>query len=663
MRKRPVDPQLIFLSLVVAGAVFVLDLLVEPHIAAPVAYVGLILMCRGSTRPDFALWLGGLATVLTVGAHFLESVHDSFEDVADRGLALGVIWLTAVLCSRGVKTNNELEEARAKLKEKWGRAVTLARQARSSLHSERTDRERVEDALEEAEHRYRGFFNQTFQLAAVLDPSGAVEEANETLLLAGNVQAAEITGRPVWALPIWRGEAPVRLRRGVAEAAAGNFYRDELEVSRAGGNGMVVDLSLKPIRDASGQVDLLILEARDVTQHKRDQEMLMQAQKMEVLGQLASGISHDFNNLLTVIGGNLELVGRRLKGNEVASARLDKALNAVFQGRELTDQMLAFARKQNLSPQTVDLNGLIIETAELFRRGLDENSAVQTDLATDLWFCRIDPAQFQMALLSILINARDAMPNGGRITIHRSNLTLRPGDARPAPDMADGQYVVLSVADEGEGIPAEVLDKVTEPFFTTKRPGKGTGLGLSMVYGLMKSSGGDLRIESDHGLGTKVSLYLPRSLEAPSEPISEPEPSVSKDRSKDRSKDGGRVLVVEDEPEARDVAVSMLSDLGYDVEKVGDAKAALELLRAGRPFDLMVTDIMMPGDTDGTALGRLARSLRPDLKILYTSGNPRKVAQICGPGSVREDFVPKPYRYGELVRQAEKLLARRMPVG
>jgi PAS domain S-box-containing protein len=644
----PVEPYLVAASLAVAVAIFALDTLFESHDAAVIGYVGLVLVSWRSTWPAFPIWLGVAATALIIVAYFIDASQFSIMDVVERCLAVAVMWPVVLLCSRQIRNTNRLEATRARLHRQEDEAA-------SALLSERNDRERVEEELEEAEHRYRGFFNQTFQLVAVLQPSGMVEELNETMLGIIPSGAREIVGVEVWDLPLWSDAGREHLRSAVAAAASGNFFRNEFRIKPASGDEMIVDLSLKPVRSGLGQVDLIILEARDITQHVREHALLMQAQKMEVLGRFASGITHDFNNLLTVIAGNLELVERRTRDDESVTARIERALNAVFHGRDLTDRILTFARKQQLEPRPVDCRALIGEVLDLAKSGLDEDTFVDSSVAPDLWPCWADSAQLQTALLNLIINARDAMPNGGRVTVRASNVVLPLEGYEGRPDLKDGDYVALSVADEGEGIPADIVEKVTEPFFSTKGPGEGSGLGLSMVHGFAKQSGGDLMISSAEGEGTTVSLYLPRSLQ----------PVEARMQNGDAVPCFGdkRILVVEDDPEVRATAASMLSDLGYGVEATSNSDAALGLLHDGRKVDLLLTDVVMPGEKDGWELGRCARSILPDIKILYSSAHSHKATDIGALRTSHEDFIPKPYHYAELARKTQRLLSGKVGDG
>jgi len=510
--KLPIDLRLLGLSLGVAGVLFVFDLIAAPGIVASVGYVALVLLGWRSTWPPFALWLAALATALVAVGAFASPTGFSGPDAVNRGLALALVWGTAMLCNRQRRMARRLEQAPDEPRQQMDRAASTANRAAHPLRSERDDRARIEEELEEAEQRYRAVFNQTYQFAAVLDPRGAVEDANETMLGLG-LSPTDTAGAPVWNLPIWAAEESERLKGAVAAAAAGDFVRDEFRTQHASGEGLIVDLSLKPIRNPGGRVDLIILEARDITEHKRDQTRVIQTQKMEVLGQFASGIAHDFNNLLTVIAGNLELAERRVKDDETTAKRIANAMNAVFQGRSLTDRILSFSRKKQLRPRSVEIEGVVAEAIGLSQSGLDENTQIVSDIAPDVWPCWSDPAQLQTALLNLLINARDAMPDGGRVLVRASNFTMHPESRGERPDLASGDYAVVSVSDEGTGIPERIVEKVTDPFFTTKKLGSGSGLGLSMVAEFVEASDGKLTIDSSEGRGTTVSLYLPRARE------------------------------------------------------------------------------------------------------------------------------------------------------
>jgi len=375
---------------------------------------------------------------------------------------------------------------------------------------------------------------------------------------------------------------------------------------------------------------------------------LRQSLKMEAVGQLAGGIAHDFNNLLTVIRGNLE-VFRIAPDSADGRSSLEAAVEAIERGKDLTNRLLAFSRKQPLKPEIIDPGELLVSLRALLRRTLGEGLDVQIHLAADLWCCEVDRNELQSALINLVVNARDAMPDGGRVVISARNLDVQDSWAVGA-EVPPGKYVVLEVRDFGMGMPPDVKERAFDPFFTTKPKGKGTGLGLSMVYGFIKQSGGHIDIESRPGRGTTVSLFLPRTdrvPEAPRAQVSGPHPAA-----------GERILVVEDDPAVRRVAVRLLSALGYDPVPAADGAAALELLEGGC-FDLLFTDVVLPGPHSGADLAETARARCPELSVLFTSGYAHDVLVREGrlPSGVR--LLKKPYAPEELNEAVNRALKRR----
>ena len=403
---------------------------------------------------------------------------------------------------------------------------------------------------------------------------------------------------------------------------------------------------LRSLADARARADALA----------QSQEQLRQAQKMEAMGQLTGGVAHDFNNLLTIIVGNLDLVARHADDATRVRRLTAAAQRAAARGAKLTRQLLVFARRQLLRPETVNPNQLLLDFEGLIGRAVGETIRVELDLDPALHPVRLDPGLFEAAVLNLVINARDALPNGGRVTITTRNQALDLAAAAVA-DARPGAYAAVMVADDGVGIPAVLLDKVFEPFFTTKDVGKGSGLGLSQVYGFVRESGGHVRLRSVEGVGTTVELWLPRSAERPAEA------AEAAARVPLRAATGDEVvLVVEDDQDVRELASESLHELGYRTLTAADAVAALQLLRdPAHRIDILFSDVVMPGGMNGAQLAVEARRLRPTLKVLLTSGYTADA--LAGDHGVADGadaaLLRKPYRTEELAAQLRVVLGGR----
>jgi signal transduction histidine kinase/DNA-binding response OmpR family regulator len=388
-----------------------------------------------------------------------------------------------------------------------------------------------------------------------------------------------------------------------------------------------------------------LLAVADITRRVQAEAIARQALKLESLGQLTGGVAHDFNNLLQVVSANLELIAPRLEGDR----RLATAVGAVERAARLTRHLLAFARRQPLAPQDVDTTRLLSMLEEMLHRTLGEKVEVQVVLAAGLWPVRADPHQLENAILNLAINARDAMPEGGGLTIEASNGFLDDAYAAANSEVTPGQYVMIAVTDTGVGMTPDVLARAVEPFFTTKPPGHSTGLGLSMVYGFAKQSGGHFKLYSEPGQGTTARLYIPRSLAVPvSQPaeIKDAEPAH-----------GELVLVVEDDATVRATATEALLGLGYRTLEAASASAALELLRAGNKPDILFTDVIMPGQPTARQLAEEARRLVPSLAVVFTSGYTANAIVHGGQLDPGVTLVSKPWRIGELARRLRAALA------
>ncbi len=387
----------------------------------------------------------------------------------------------------------------------------------------------------------------------------------------------------------------------------------------------------------------------DVTQRLRAENMLQQAQKMEAIGQLTGGVAHDFNNLLQVIMGNLNILAREMQGNEPALRRIRNALLGADRGASLTRHLLAFSRRQPLSPVPLNLGRLIRDMTDMLRRSLGEHVQIETVVAGGLWNTLVDPSQVENAILNMASNARDAMPAGGKLTIEAGNAYLDDAYAAEHMEVGAGQYVMLALTDTGTGMTPEIMAHAFDPFFTTKEEGRGTGLGLSMVWGFVKQSGGHVKIYSELGQGTTIKVYLPREVRP------EERTSVSYDHSILGGRE--RVLVVEDDEQVRHAVVEMMTQLGYHAITAEDGDRALVLLHGGTVIDLLFTDVVIPGEVGSRELARRAKSILPGLKVLYTSGYTENAVIHHGRLDLGVDLLSKPYAIEELARKIRAVLA------
>jgi len=394
-----------------------------------------------------------------------------------------------------------------------------------------------------------------------------------------------------------------------------------------------------------------VLCVTDITERVRAEATARDAQRLQAMGQLTGGIAHDFNNLLTVIMANLELVKRRLDADSDVARRIDRALWGAHRGAALTQQLLAFARKQALVPMPIDMSATLPEMANLLRRTLGEHIEVRTVGAAGLWLALADPAQVESALLNLALNARDAMPGGGQLTIEVANKVLDAEYARRRTEVVAGDYVMLGVSDTGAGMPPEVLARAFEPFFTTKEEGKGTGLGLAMVLGFAKQSGGHVNIYSEPGEGTTVRLYLPRAVGAmlpasqrSGAPIELPHGSAT-------------ILVVEDEPEVREACIAILRELGYRMLEAADGPEALRVFGENDArIDLLLTDVVLTGRMKGNELARRLTEIRPQLRVLFMSGYTENAIVHHGRLDDGVQLIGKPFQREQLARKVAAVL-------
>jgi PAS domain S-box-containing protein len=483
-----------------------------------------------------------------------------------------------------------------------------------------------------------------------MDEAGRITEWNSQAQKLFGWSREEAVGRLLGTLIV-----PPRYRERHA-AGLGRFLRThegtilgqrfEIEALRRDGSEFKVEVAVTALRRGGGYVFNAFI--RDLTEKIAAEAQLRQSQKMDAIGQLTGGVAHDFNNILTVITGTIEILEEGVAGRPNLAALAHMIDDAATRGADLTRQLLAFARKQPLEPRDTDVNTLIVETAKLLRPTLGEQIEIESMLGDDTWHTLIDPSQLSSGIVNLAVNARDAMPGGGKLTLETDNVVLDEAYARSNPEVKPGPYVMIAVSDTGTGIPQAIREKVFDPFFTTKATGKGTGLGLSMVYGFVKQSGGHIKIYSEEGHGTTIKLYLPRLAdEGPKVAEQAPAPVV-----------GGHetILVVEDDELVRNYVIAQLNSLGYATLAAGGAAEALALVEGGAKFDLLFTDVIMPG-MNGRQLADALIRRWPSLRVLYTAGYTENAIVHHGRLDPGVALLNKPYRKTDLAQKVREVLA------
>ena len=515
-----------------------------------------------------------------------------------------------------------------------------------------SERKQTEQAMREAAARLRAVVDTAVDGVILINSLGWIQMFNPACERLFGYSAEEVIGENVKMLM----PAPFHTEH---DGYLANYHRTgerkiigigrEVVGLRRDGSTFAMDLSVGEAKQDGEAIFVGVIH--DLTERKRTEEQLVQAQKMEAVGQLSGGIAHDFNNLLTVILGNADLLSDSLKARPDLRQLSDTIQVAGERGAELTQRLLAFSRRQTLQPVVIDCNRQIEGMQILLRRTLREDVEIQTSLDPELLSAFADPAQLESAILNLALNAQDAMPEGGRITITTANALLGSGYQAEHPEVKPGDYVVVAVTDNGEGMPPEVRERVFEPFFTTKEVGKGTGLGLSMVYGFIKQSNGHVSLYSEPGLGTTVRLYLPV---APSADRGAAAPR--RDTAANLPIGRETVLVAEDDPFVRSYAVSCLQSLGYRVLTAVDGREALARLTQEPVPDILFTDIVMPGGVSGWELAERAQKMHPKLRILLTSGY--ALESLASHGRLQSGAVVlnKPYRKPDLARRLREIL-------
>jgi PAS domain S-box-containing protein len=518
-----------------------------------------------------------------------------------------------------------------------------------NAHNTLTDRQALtEDALQESEERFHDFARSSADWFWEMD-----KDLKYTFL---SDRFEEITGFPVsdrigtqrWDY-VHPSEAREKWDKHIADMEAHRPFKnfDYMSTATTSAN-LYLQINGVPVFDSDGQFTGYRGSATDITGRKTLEDQLRRSQRMEAMGQLTGGVAHDFNNLLNIMLGNTELLEIIIQ-DDAAKRRFDAIKAAVLRGSSLTSRLLAFSRQQALSPVSADIKSLIDSLHEMLQRTLGETINLKIASTPEIWRASVDPHQFENALINLAFNARDAMTSGGSLTIETSNITVDQSIKTGFADINPGDYVTVAVTDSGTGMTPDVIEQAFEPFFTTKEVGQGSGLGLSMVYGFAKQSEGHVSIYSEVGEGTTVKLYMPRSKD-----VEDIDTEIQTDHITIRGSE--RVLVVEDDLNLREVPVTILREAGYDVAEAANGEEAIKLLSDGNDFDLLFTDVVLPGGINGVEIAAKAIKLQPKIKVLYATGYAENAVIHNGKLDPGVNLLHKPYSRARLLEKLRGIL-------
>jgi PAS domain S-box-containing protein len=524
----------------------------------------------------------------------------------------------------------------------------------SGIINDLSARARLQAEIDRQSLLFQTVFDHVPEALVIADPSGQIILLNPAAVRTFGYQADEAVGLD-WAAIYDRPRDLERMEAGLGMGDRPDGYLTSpvsLTLRRKDGSTFPGQGHAAVISGADGSRMAVVSLLRDVTEELKQKEALLKSQRLEAIGQLTGGIAHDFNNLLTIISGNLELLEGSINNAQDVDL-LTRASRAADSGARLTNRLLTFARRRQLATEVINLNEQVRSMTELLRRTLGDTIELQTHLAPDLWLTQADPGEVEAAVLNLAINARDAMSSGGKLSIRTENATLDEGEVGFEGPLAAGNYVRISVADNGIGMSKEILSRVFEPFFTTKPPGRGTGLGLSTIYGFIKQSNGNITIYSEPGIGTTINLYLPRAVDQ--EGVARPAGSADQTE----ASNGEKVLVVEDNHDVRQLTVTRLQRLGYEVVECNTGAEAKAVLENGLAVDVIFSDIMMPGGTTGIDLGRWVERHRPGLPIVLTTGFAEETARGMAGAQDSWQILRKPYAQKDLAVVMRSALAKR----
>jgi PAS domain S-box-containing protein len=576
------------------------------------------------------------------GAYRWHRIHN--KPLIRDGRAVG--WIGTAVDIHDIRQANEALEQRVRQR------TDELQTANQRLTAEIQQRQRTEDVLRDSERRYRLLYNRTPMALQSVDAEARLIDVNDTWLATFGYQREDVIGRsPVGFMTHESGERYRREAWPEMLASRGMVRTVDYQFRTRSGEIFDGRLAARGEFDAEGRFIRSWSAIADITAEKRASKELLQAQRMEAVGQLTAGIAHDFNNLLTAVLGNLELLSKLPDLDADRPARLiTAARTAAERGARLTTQLLAFSRQQLIAAEPTDINRVIQGVLPLLHSTIGAAITVDTGLDAGLGTALADATQLELALLNLAINARDAMPSGGAIRIATAN-AVRGEPIRPEEPEA-GDYISISVTDTGSGMPAEVQERIFEPFFTTKPVGKGSGLGLPQVLGVVKQLGGGISVSSAPNQGTHITIFLPRDRQGAQREQSAEITTTAADPSPHRT---ARILLVDDDPDVRAVAVSMLESSGYEVIEAASGSAAADQLTQGdRPIDLMVVDVAMPG-INGVELAKIVRHTLPMLPVIFMTGYAD--ANLL-PASTRDEVLRKPFASGELEAAVSRAMKR-----
>jgi len=641
------DFLLISILLLVSAGILWVDLLIPLGVAAGVPYFVVVLVAVYASWRHSIVLFAVLGTALTVlGYIFSASGGIAWMVAINRGLAFFAIWATAFLLMQRRGAEEALRATRDELEIRVGERTEDLNMANSVLTERIAEISQAQTALRDSEARLHGVMDNMVDGIITIDEQGIIHSFNPAAERMFGYRAEDVRGQNLKVLMPEPDHSKhddyiANYKQTRIGKIIGVGAREVLGLRKDGSTfPMELDVSVMH----TGGKRSFIGVVRDISLRREIEAQLRQAQKMEAVGQLTGGVARDFNNLLAVILGNTELLEIEL-GDHPLLTIIDRAAT---RGAELTQRLLTFARQQELKPRPIDLAELIPDLDNLIQSTLGETVRITAHVPVGIWQVTADPGQLESALLNLAINARDAMPEGGALEINCENIQVQGSDR-----VAAGDYVQIAVRDTGSGMPANVLEHVMEPFFTTKDVGEGSGLGLPIVHGFARQSGADATIESELGTGTVVKLLLPRS--EVTDMLNEPMPDEDMNCAQAQQE---AILVLEDDPDVRSFAVNALVGLGYRVHEAADANAALQVLdEEAENLDLLLSDVVLPGGVSGPELAAKAKDLYPKLKLVFMSGYAADLYTHDKIPGFDEILLTKPFRLAELSKAVHDTLA------